>query len=400
MYKNKQVAQEYNPCPCESGWQFPDCCGLESSENYRIFGELDNPNNLSIENTAKIENAINNMHETPDLFPVKLSLKQKKVHYVKMSPHWYNKSIFIDPERIAGSYGLSADLDQLAYICDQIAPNNSPFIFHTAFCGSTLLSRALAEIYECLPIREPQAINDLYQFVKDKQSDDKEISLWLSRIIAILSRRYHPYAPSIIKANDYANGLMMSLLKHSVTTPVLFMYTPLSEFLASCLKAENRRQWIKSRYQYCKSPVADLLNIPVQDMMLTEENVGEMAAIYWIYNILLFENAYDQHPNNLFSLDFNHMLDNPIDCLETCADLFSLEPKKSINVSEELEWLLSVYSKDSIQDYSPDRRQKDIQQTLSENKHILKNAEGFARNILAERYPVFTLRGGLTNQAD
>lgn len=395
MIKNDRIVEEENPCPCNSGITFPDCCGATITDNYKIVGDLETKSDQFMPQTEAIAHAIQEICNTPDLFPAYMSFHTGQVEYVKMSERWFNESIFLDPKRIMGSYALSATTDHLAYVSNTIQAKQSSLIFHTAFCGSTLISKALAELFHTLPVREPQILDELQNLFFNDDIDAAEKSKWLQRVSAILSRTFHSDDVAIIKTNDYANALLPVFLKTFTKTPVLFLYVPLSEFLAACLKDETRHAWILSRYRSCRAHLAAILGINDNELELKTSQLGKMAALYWAYNILLFDNAFECFPEQLRSLNFNRFIKTPISTLERCASFFKLTERQAVDKHTEMDWLLSVHSKNTMYDYNPEKRQRDIENILAENKDILKSAEGFARELLAQRYPVFSLRGSL-----
>ena len=366
-------------CPCESGLPFPQCCGVPGRTALSADVSLYLPereSEKSVRVTSQIQAAIDTFDRNPDLFPARINFFDDKAFFVKMSPHWYRESVFLDPGRIKGTFVAEASLHWVQEKTDVIQWQPLAFIFHTAFCGSTLMSQALDALYETVPLREPEVLGNLMMYLRSGAQDVNKVS-WFSRVLLLLSRRYDGQQIPVIKANDYANPLLMDLLQWQNEIPVLFMYTPMREFLAGCLKAENRQQWIKQRFDSIKPFAHEVIGVSALPD-IAENAYGEMACVYWSYNVAYFMKSQSSNPPRIHSLDFNTMLKHPAECIKACADLFELRQKPGINVDEMIQSLFGVYSKNSNFKYSPEQRELDIDRTLQTHAESVEQAEKLA----------------------
>jgi len=398
--------EKHEPCPCDSGLTYEQCCGIanRTAENADIVAHLTID---SIETngqlTPQMDTALESFETSPDLFPARFNFFEKKAWFVKMSPRWYSESVFLDPARIRGTCVILSEFERLQQMTQGIAWQPSAYIFHTAFCGSTLMAQALDAVFNCLPLREPEVLGNLQVYInsqatgsaqKSEQEPEQENNAWLDRILLLLSRRYEPDQAAVIKANDFANQMMIKLLECPREIPVLFMYTPLAEFVAACLKADNRRAWIRARYQLVSPHAPQLLKLPA-GLTINDDDYAQMAAIYWCFNIALYLQAWQHFPEKLHSLDFNAMLAQPRESVEACGRLFGLELLDDIDVNEQINGLLGTYSKNSKFNYSPQQRTDDISRLLAEYKTEMDAADQLAHQLLANNYPDDLLPGHL-----
>ena len=390
---------EINYCPCESGKAFTDCCGVEgriaASAPIQTYitaeGVTDKDNQ-----TPEILSAIESISTNPDLFPARFNFMANKGWMVKMSPRWYQESVFLDASRMKGTYVLEVDLPWLNNKCQSIDWRPTSVIFHTAFCGSTLMSQALDAMYNCLSLKEPDTLNNLLFFLRGNGDPEKK-EIWFNNILYLLSRSYHQEQSVVVKANDYANPLISKVLEWENRIPVLFMYTPLGEFLVGCLKADNRKEWIRGRYQSILPTAADLINMD-EAPEVNDDDFDKMAAMYWSYNIALYNRAYEVGSEKLRSLDFNDMLTAPLASVEACSQFFGLNPLAGVSKSDELDKLMGVYSKNSQFTYSPQQRQNDMDRLLAKFSQELEVATETARKLLGDDYPDNGLKGGLVDR--
>ena len=344
--------------------------------------------------TPQMEQALKSVSTSPDLFPARIRFAEDKAYFVKMSPQWYRESVFLDPARIKGTYVIESNLQWTQTIAERTAWHPTNFIFHTAFCGSTLMAQALDAVFNSLPLREPEVLGNVLFYLRSKNGNEKDKNPWLERVIRLLSRSYDPQQYVVIKTNDNANPLMIDLLKWRNDLPVLFMYTPLSEFLVGCLKADNRLAWIRQRFNAVKSLTPNLLNTD-GEFSLDDDAYGEMAAVYWSYNIALYQKAWPYSSQRMRSLDFNQMLAQPREAVEACGQLFDLQTLPDVDHDSEIQKLFGVYSKNSNFKYSPQQRSRDIQRIHQNNPEHLQAAEDLARKLLQKDYPENGLPGGL-----
>ncbi|MDT8384052.1 MAG: SEC-C domain-containing protein [Gammaproteobacteria bacterium] len=383
------------PCPCGSGLVYGACCGKAERSQPHIVAAITTEGVVADEPlTAQLQEALEHIDASPALFPARVNFAEYQSYFIMMSPQTYRDSVFMDPGRIKGSCIIQTDLAWLRSACDKIAGQQTAFIFHTAFCGSTLMSQALDAAYHTLPIREPELLGNLLAYLRNPANSPQDKDAWYRRVMALLSRRFDAQQMAVVKANDYANPLMLAMIERHADAPLLFMHTPLQEFLAGCLKANNRKQWIAQRYAALRQPINQLLGLG-PDFTVAEDAYGELAALYWSYNIALFHKAYRSMPARVRSLEFNHMLANPYTAVARCADWFGLMPIEGTTLEQAMAPLLGVYSKNSKFTYSPQQRDGEITALLSAHQAELAAAEELARKLLAADYPEDGLPGDL-----
>lgn len=385
-------------CPCESGRPFTECCDVEgrTALNAGILAKLDDEGGV-LEGglTEQLMASVKQAATSPDLYFARYNFLEERAYMVKMSDQYYQDSVFLDPARIKGSCVIEANFNWIESITTPIAVQHMPMIFHTAFCGSTLMSQALSAVFNVLSLREPEPLSNLLELFRSPLRTEDYKDHWLDTVLKLLSKRHQPETVTVVKTNDYSNPMMIEILNRYSQTPSLFMYTPLDEFVAGCLKAQNRRDWIKSRYHSTLPHTKQLFAQSPGASPIDEQAYGEMAAFYWSYNIVLFFQAWRAHPERIRSLDFNTMLNNPLQTIAACGDWFDLEKSKAGDVTDNVDALFSVYSKNSRMTYSPQQRRDDIQNQLADYGDELDKAKQLANQLLGNDYPDASLPAAL-----
>ena len=109
-------------------------------------------NNVHINDLKELQNskykAINNLvsdiTSSPNLFPYKLDIQNKRIFFAKMNEKLYKKSFFIlspgeGPGFLRSEYTFSMNFDLIKNIFKNHAyKNNSSIIYNHGFCCSTL----------------------------------------------------------------------------------------------------------------------------------------------------------------------------------------------------------------------------------------------------------------------
>ena len=239
-----------SPCPCESGREFSVCCGNDINTDLNFVFDLAADTNLQpLSNELKL--AVDNINKEPGLFPIEIDFINDDVELVKMSPYWYSESTFLDRDRVQGRCAIKADINWLQSHVDKTQWQPLPFIFHSAFCGSTLMVNALELFFNTLPLREPDVLGKLLNCHLSDDVTAAQEQEYQYLVMSLLSRRFDPAQVPIYKGNDLQNAYVSTLLDWPAEFPLLFMYTGLNDFIAGCIKVDIRIDWITDRYEYC-----------------------------------------------------------------------------------------------------------------------------------------------------
>lgn len=191
--------------------------------------------------------------------------------FVPMDRAAYHRSIFLDA-RISTAAEGSMRLPLSAL------PNEAPrglptaWIMHVAHCGSTLLARALDAVEGSLVLREPQALRQT-AFAPDDPR--------LAATVALLSKRYRPDAPTLIKGNVPINFLIPRIAGLDSTARMIFLYLPLRDYLLAILRDEDHRAWLRR----VTAQLAPYL------ATLPHASDAECAAALWLAQIEIYASA-------------------------------------------------------------------------------------------------------------
>ena len=191
--------------------------------------------------------------------------------FVSMDRAAYHRSIFLDG-RISPAPGgaMRVPVAMLAGRAPSPAPTG--WIFHVAHCGSTLLARALDRVPANLVLREPLALRQLAL-----TPDAARLKL----TVAMLSKRYRPDAPTIVKANVPVNFLLPELVAFDREARAIFLHLGLRDYLLAILRNDKHRTWVRNVTGQLAAHLGDLSALPD----------AERAAALWLAQMRAFAAA-------------------------------------------------------------------------------------------------------------
>jgi hypothetical protein len=205
------------------------------------------------------------------------SFDGKAAIFVPMDRAAYHRSIFLD-RRISPAINHPSRVDLTGLTASVPPPLQTNWIFHVAHCGSTLLARALDQLQTNLVLREPMALRQLaFDFDAERLAIEH----------AMLSRRYEPELPTIVKANVPVNFLLPGLIELNPKARCVFLYLELRDYLLATLRGEVHRNWLKN----ITTHLAPHLKGPAAS------TDAERAALLWTAQVEAFADAIVRLPS-------------------------------------------------------------------------------------------------------
>ena len=126
------------------------------------------------------------------------------------------------------------------------APAPLHWIFHSAFCCSTLLARAVDHPGAAMGLKEPVVLNDLIGW-RRRGEPGPDLAAVLDDTLALLARPFAPGEAVIVKPSTIANGFASALLTLRSDSTALLLHAPLPTYLGSVAKKElEGRLWVRT----------------------------------------------------------------------------------------------------------------------------------------------------------
>lgn len=298
----------------------------------------------------------------PTWFPSRYDAQADRVAMLKLGAEVIGEASFLDQR-------LPVPMDQAIW---QPLPFGHPlaappaWLFHSAFCGSTLLSRALQAPPDVTVLREPSALLDLALARSGDGflANDKVIER-ARRLVALLARPWAADGRVVIKPTNQVNRILPALLHAEPHGKALLLYSSLEQFLLSCCKklpnAEMPLRWMAQALL----PGTDLerrLGIPSGHPL----SFSEAAVLTWFAQMEIYAHALaGDHQGRLRSLDMQALLDAPLPVARATARWLGLDMRLP-DLSQSVAVVFSRNAKDATQAYDPNARARERQRLMKQ----------------------------------
>lgn len=276
---------------------------------------------------------MNEMVNNPDYLAYKFNFNTENVEFLQVSRKEIRKVSalkheYIDPARQLSAVPLT-ELVPLLDAPDQSLVESPPrFIFHTAFCASTFLSRCLDVDGASVSLREPQLLLDAAN-AKRLHWQSKTTGIFyrdlLKLALLLLQKHATPSEKLIIKPINSINNIIPELFE--ITGPVksLMLYTDARNFVLSTLKkGEGGKQTIRSMFDLIRCDFPHLSNLQLTHTI----HMTDLRVIMTLWRLQLeqAEVTLQQFSpkNEMASLYGEKLIQNPTETLRAAIQYLDL----------------------------------------------------------------------------
>lgn len=328
------------------------------------------------------------LRQSPDFLLQDLDLVNRRGLLVRISEADYRRASFLDhrvlkPDTEGAWFPLPQLLKETADIHTALPPH---LIFHVSHCGSTLVSRLLAELPGGLPIREPLLTLGLAM-------QRRELDLPTARItgrawnelfdlsLRLLGRTYRPGERSFIKATSACANLLESLASRSPASRALLLYTDLETWLCTMLRDEAVRE--NGRF-YAPAWLTDFAVMTGHDdLKLSELTDAEQFTLNWLTGMLHFEKARQGMPERMLPCDFEVFLADAGAGLESAAHFFGLDVTGAREAASGP--LMRSYAKNPNRVYDSGKRRQELKEAREQFGKEVDAGLAFATRLCREQ---------------
>ncbi len=263
-----------------------------------------------------------NAFADPRWFPEGFDSPRREFLLVATDRHNLAAQSFLD-----GRWDRSG-LPQMRFGCtsDRLSKANAPvrIIWHTGFCCSTLLAKALDGPNRNLSLCEPQVLVDIAEARRGGGLSRDAASTAVDLALLLLSRPFAPDEHITIKPSPAANGLLQLVSRHTAG-PVLFLYSDCRSFLISiCKMGEEGRKYIRGLFLSLLADGHIQAQWPTAKLLVMSDL--ELAAVVWHMQMAEFLRVWPVfEAGRAASLDCDAFLASPEQTLITLDQFFSLQ---------------------------------------------------------------------------
>ena len=241
---------------------------------------------------------------------------------------------FVDREaHRAATFLTDAELgpgEELAFdrraVAAALAERRDPapqFIFHSAYCCSTLLTRAFDLPGAAMGVSEPVLLNDMIGLTL-RGGEPKRVLGLTDLSLQLLARPLALGERAVIKPSNVVNPLLRAILDLSPQSRAVLLHAPLDAFLGSVARKEvEGRAWVRDL-------MWKLITLGhAQRFGFTEEELYrhtdlQVAALGWLAQQALFGEAIGRYPARLTAFDSDTLTAHPAAVMTALGQSFDI----------------------------------------------------------------------------
>lgn len=358
---------------------------------------------------------INN--KTPDLASIltdanylihQIDTQSGALVFVHSSSQLLHEAAFID-----GRSSISIDQRKYQLPLEQVIEysNNvemkpaTRFIFHSAFCGSTLLARACSYRDKSFSYKEPQVLIDLANLKAKQHSWYLDKTRWqqlVQIVLQQLNKSWHQQQSILLKPSNWVNNLMVELLSsvkpHSEQSTAIFIQSSAKEFLLAVLRGGKERiSFIYHLREHLRTAVSSFDNIIRQldsDQTSDTQSNNEALTVMqkMVCNIMvvhemqqqLFNQAQQHIKSEQFQIiSYDQLMAEPLPMLTNICNTLTLG-LNAVAISEQITSVFSQHAKQSEMPFDVTTKQNINSQVLESYGELIDFGLTWRdRNLLA-----------------
>jgi hypothetical protein len=197
-------------------------------------------------------------------------------------------------------------------------------ILHSAFCCSTLLTRAFDLPGTAMGISEPMILNDVIGIAL-RGADPRQVAAALDVALLLLARPLGVGEAMVIKPSNLFNPLAPLALKLQPNLRLLLLHAPLEDYLGSVARKEiEGRAWVRElMWKLIRLGQAERFGFSEEE--LYRQTDLQVAALGWLAQQAGFAELVTQHSPRVRVVDSVTLMQNPTAAMAALAKHFAID---------------------------------------------------------------------------
>ncbi len=202
------------------------------------------------------------------------------------------------------------------------------FVFHSAYCASTMLTHALDQPGVAASLSEPVLLNDMVGW-RRRGAAPREHGRVMDGALTMLGRGFAPGESVIVKPSNIFNPLARGALMLRPQARAILLYAPLRVFLLSVArKGMWCRLWCR---ELLESYLADgFVGLGFEPRDYFRQSDLQIAAVGWLAQQQAFAALLDWAPERIASLDSETLTRDPAAAVAAAMDHLHLAGDRSM----------------------------------------------------------------------
>ena len=247
---------------------------------------------------------------------------QDGIHFLKLERADHRVSTFINDEY------LPTDRPKIVLRRDESLAAARPiagpvhFIFHSAFCGSTLLARAFDIEGVSMGLKEPMILQDLVGW-RRRGADPRRVAEMIDGSLALLSRPFVTGEATIIKPSNITSPFAGAMLGMRPKARAVLLYAPLRVYLSSIARKQLfGRLWVRELFAGLRTD--GLVDLGFDDRQFFGQTDLQIAAAGWLAQKALFSRLAERFGDRVRTLNSERFIAAPHHTVAAVSNLFEL----------------------------------------------------------------------------
>ncbi len=257
----------------------------------------------------------------PLWFPYRFEEAGDNIHFRRLERDSHRRATFLTDEYLGKA-------DEIVVLkrgeVMRLASDPGPvhYIFHSAFCCSTLLARAFDIGGVSMGLKEPWILNDIAGW-RLRGAPGPHVAEALDHVLALMTRPMQHGEVTILKPSNLLNGLAPAMMQLRPFARALLLRSPLPVFLKSIAKKQmDGRLWVRDlMIKQIKEGYIDLGLEEWDYLGLTDL---QSAAVGWLAQQAGFARLAATYPDRVRTLDSETLLARPSDALAVLSSFYGM----------------------------------------------------------------------------
>lgn len=245
------------------------------------------------------------------------------IRFIRLPRAGHRAVTFITEDHLPKGLPLVA-IPRRAALAAAAAPAPLHFVFHSAFCCSTLIAAALDREGVAMGLKEPVILNDMVGW-RRRGAAPRDVAEVTDGALALLARPFAPGESVIVKPSNIFTGLARLALSLRPDARALLLTAPLPVFLTSVAKKGlDGRLWVRELFIGLRKDGL-VQQLGFDDAGFFGQTDLQIAAAGWLAQQAVFAGLIATFgPDRVRSLDSETLLAAPDAAMAALANFYGL----------------------------------------------------------------------------
>lgn len=256
----------------------------------------------------------------PGWFPWRYDEAADAVRFRRLARADHARATFLTDGYLGPGEQISAPRAAIVGALPPQAPLH--FIFHSAFCLSTVLARAFDLPGQAMAWKEPMLFNDLAGW-QLRGAPGPALAAAMDAGLALLARPLSAGEILVAKPSNIANALIAGMLQLRPHACALLLHAPLPVYLGSITrKGLDGRLWVRDLIIKQRGQRLGDFGFGADDLL--GQTDLQVAALGWLAQQQLFARLVARHPQRLRTIDSETLSRHPAAAMNALGRLFGV----------------------------------------------------------------------------